>query len=180
MSRSFGGFAVICALSLTLAACSKNNDGTKSDGKAPARDGSVAGTCLQQQTNACATDKTSCVSKCVADQACLERCQVSFCGCMSKAGCAPTPECKDVSGTAGGTTPRSDAGAQPGKDGGKIPSHDAGAVSCPQTESIKCATTKSSCVAACVADQDCLDDCQVDFCDCMDTAGCAPPPECQI
>jgi hypothetical protein len=180
MTRSFGGFAVACCLSLAMGACSKDDNPAKNDGKASARDGSAAGSCLQQQTNACATEKTSCVSKCVADQACLEACQVSFCNCMSKAGCAPTAECKDPSGIDGGTKPPSDTGAPPVKDGGKITSPDAGGVSCPQAESTACATTKASCVAACVADQDCLDGCQVDFCDCLNTAGCAPPAECKI
>ncbi len=165
------------ALALMLNACS-DDDTNKKETKP---DGGAVGTCLQQDSNACAVANSTCTAQCVADEACQKECMNTFCGCMNTAGCGAPAECKSSTTHDGGIQPDPDQGSQPDPDQGSQPDPDQGTPEeCLQEDINSCALGKSTCVTACIADEECLDDCQEDFCDCMDLAECDPPAECMI
>ena len=53
------------------------------------------GACTNEDSSACSTTYSTCTAGCIANKACLDKCQVNFCDCMDSAGCEPSSNCKN-------------------------------------------------------------------------------------
>lgn len=143
--------------------------------------------CIKTDSEKCSTDFATCTAACVADEACLRKCQVTFCDCLDQASCDPPAECKietkKDSGPAGdGKVANKDGAAG---DKGQTPDDDSTIKpdlplgECTQAQSTACSTTLASCSAGCGANESCYKTCQFTFCDCMEAAGCQVDPDCK-
>jgi hypothetical protein len=149
-------------------------------------DSGIPATCKKADSDKCATDNSTCVAKCVADATCQRQCQLTFCDCLNKASCDPPAECK-VNANKDGSILLKDGAVVP-KDGaavdhalalkdGPIATLEGGA--CTKTQTDACSTTMTSCSSACGVNESCHKTCQVQFCDCMEAAGCVVDKDCR-
>jgi hypothetical protein len=119
--------------------------------------------CRNEDRSSCTTKMSSCTSTCVADEACLKKCQVTYCDCLFVAKCDPPDECKI--NTDGGTI----------KDGAPLDGNE----SCDSTDVTACTTDQSTCVMDCADDAACVQICKTEYCDCLTEAECTIPADCK-